>query len=546
MSKYFPMQMQVDAGQLRYEDGSEVVLWGSNFQPNLYWEYKFRMEHMGIPMTSEVMKLMCDDGFMDLKKMGFDVIRCHLSPSDFTDSEGNLVENIWLDLLGYMISEARKNDIYVYITFINQMEYGFIENSFINRYSREDWIFNSECVKKIEKMVHQLLNWANPYNGIQFKNDKTVCILELINEPEYLTYDQMINNDFYKTEFSLWVDQNGGAFNDYYFSKYRYTKVKQFINSLYQLIREEGARQPVVWNCNWPRMIDSRRDVFSAIADSHAEVVSFCLYPGQDEVGDPFIENPADTSGKNYLPFLKHCFDDYDHLGWLKSEAFSKKAKCVYEFETMYNNTNSYIHTAMAKLFRALGVQIAASWTHCFNVYSSHMGCAHNLNLKTTPKKAAGFIVASRVFRLLPCNFEFNSSNLESDISDQYALSFDHDVSMVCCGDELVYSGNLDWCPIDLPSLPKKIIGYGDSPFVTCNSTGLYFIDVGKDSVQVELLPQAQFVREAWRWHADGELVTYLDNEKPISFSLKLPGWQDILLKEVPGLFEIPLEQQPI
>ena len=157
MSKYFPMQMQVDAGQLRYEDGSEVVLWGSNFQPNLYWEYKFRMEHMGIPMTSEVMKLMCDDGFMDLKKMGFDVIRCHLSPSDFTDSEGSLVENMWLDLLGYMISEARKNDIYVYITFINQMEYGFIENSFINRYSREDWIFNSECVKKIEKMVHQLL-----------------------------------------------------------------------------------------------------------------------------------------------------------------------------------------------------------------------------------------------------------------------------------------------------------------------------------------------------------------------------------------------------
>ena len=93
----------------------------------------------------------------------------------------------------------------------------------------------------------------------------------------------------------------------------------------------------------------------------------------------------------------------------------------------------------------------------------------------------------------------------------------------------LWYAVVMSWCilgiwigVIDLPSL-QKIIGYGDS-FVTCNSTGLYFIDVGKDSVQVELLPQAQFVREAWRWHADGELVTYLDNEKPISFSLKLPG----------------------
>ena len=140
--------------------------------------------------------------------------------------------------------------------------------------------------------------------------------------------------------------------------------------------------------------------MFSVQLQTHAEVVSFCLYPGQDEVGDPLWRIRL-ASGKNYLPFLKHCFDDYDHLGWLKSEAFSKKAKCVYEFETMHNNTNSHIHTAMAKLFPALGVQIAASWTHCFNIYSSHMGCAHNLNLKTTPKRLQDCSKSS--FQFLPC-----------------------------------------------------------------------------------------------------------------------------------------------
>ena len=67
MNNKFPMKMSVKDGVLLYEDGSEVTLWGDNFQPNLYWEYKFRMEHMGIPMTSDIMKSMCDDGFRDLK-----------------------------------------------------------------------------------------------------------------------------------------------------------------------------------------------------------------------------------------------------------------------------------------------------------------------------------------------------------------------------------------------------------------------------------------------------------------------------------------------
>ena len=66
-------------------------------------------------------------------------------------------------------------------------------------------------------MVHQLLNWVIRITGFNSKMIRQ-SVLELINELEYLTYDQMINNDFNKTEFSIWIDQNGGAFNDYYFS----------------------------------------------------------------------------------------------------------------------------------------------------------------------------------------------------------------------------------------------------------------------------------------------------------------------------------------
>ena len=92
---------------------------------------------MGIPMTSDIMKSMCDDGFRDLNKMAPNIIRCHLTPSDFTDSNGTLLIQC-IDLLGYLIDQASRNGIYVYLTFMNQMEYTFVKDSFVPKYSREE------------------------------------------------------------------------------------------------------------------------------------------------------------------------------------------------------------------------------------------------------------------------------------------------------------------------------------------------------------------------------------------------------------------------
>ena len=541
MRNRFPMKMSVHEGVLHYEDGSEVVLWGNNFQPNLYWEYKFRMEHMGLPMTARVMKEMCDDGFQDLQRMDCDVIRCHLTPADFTDSDGNLVDTMWLDMLGYLVHKARENGVYVYITFLNQMEYVFVKDSFVPKYSREEWIFDPDCVAKTQHMIRQLINWTNPYNGRKLKDDDAICVWGLINEPEYSTYAQMREHPVQQRQFKAWVNANDAVYNEVDYTQYRQGVVKNYIDAMCDLLHGEGAEQPVVWNCNWPRMIDGRHDVFEAIADSKADAVAFCLYPGQDDVGEPFIEHPADLSGHNYLPFLKKCFDEELSLGWLRDPLFAKKAKMVYEFETMYNEKSSYLHPAIAKLFRALGVQMATMWTHCFNIYSAHMGCSHNLNLKTTPKKAVGYIIAGQIFRELPRGFEFSTL---SDYDDQFngvALSFEHDLSMAYLNDCFYYSGDLSWCPIDLPEFPKKIIGYGSSPWVACNSKGLYFIHVDDHVVQIELYPQARPVRDAWQWHADGGLVTEVDVETAIPFRLKFPGYQPIELTDMPGTYSFPL-----
>ena len=539
MMHKFPMKMRVRDGVLLYEDGSEVVLWGNNFQPNLYWEYMFRMQHLGIPMTLEVMKEMCDDGFRDLKKMGCDVIRCHLTPSDFTDDEGNLVENMWLEMLGYVVAKARENGVYVYITLVNQMDFALIEDSFIAHATREEWIFNPETVQKTQRYIRQLLNIRNPFTGIAFKDDPTIAVWGLINEPEYLDYREMQDDPVQKALFFQWLEKQGFPKNEAYFSKYRYEVVRDYIDGMHNLLREEGALQPVVWNCNWPRMINGRREVFRAIADSKADAVSFCLYPGQDDVADPFVKNPADLSDRNYLPFLQHCFDDYDHLGWLRDPQFAGKAKLVYEFETMYNAESSYLHPAMAKLFRALGVQMATMWTHTFNIYAPYQGGSHILNLKTTPKKAAGYIIAGEVFRHLPRGFEFKTDSATQDVFDEFALSFEHDLSIVSSSDEFIHSGDAVWCPVGLPESPKKIIGYGNSPFVNYEGKGLYFIEITENDVQIEIYPHARFVRNWWEWHADGKLVVELDDETAFPFELNLPGHDPIKLNVTPGVHTV-------
>ncbi|VGO19002.1 hypothetical protein SCARR_01056 [Pontiella sulfatireligans] len=537
----FPMAMTVRDGVLRYEDGTEVVLWGSNFQPNLYWEYKFRMEHLGLPMTLETMQTMCDDGFKDLAIMGCDLIRCHLTPADFTDADGNLVDTLWLDMLGYMVAKARENNVYVYITFMNQMEYVFLEDSFVPKYTCEQWIFNPDCVAKTQNMIQQLVNWTNPYNGLKLKDDKAIAVWGLINEPEYSTFTQMREHPEQKALFCAWTEKEGAAFNDIHYARYRYGVVKTYIDSMHNLLRAEGAQQPVVWNCNWPRMIDGRRDVFTAIADSKADAVAFCLYPGQDDVGDPFMEHAADMSDKNYLPFLKYCFEDYYHLGWVRDPQFAGKAKLVYEFETMYNEKSSYLHPAMAKLFRALGVQMAAMWTHCFNIYSAHMGCSHNLNLKTTPKKAVGYIIAGQVFHHLPRGFEYKTLSDVHDVFGAFALSYEHDFSVASTPDLFIHSGDVSWCPVEVPTMPARIIGYGSSPLVSYKGQGLYIIDIEARTIRIDLYPHARFLREAWQWHADGRLVTELDEETAVPFELRIPGFEPIVFKKPPGTYTFRL-----
>ena len=108
------------------------------------------------------------------------------------------------------------------------------------KYSREEWIFDKSCVDKTKNMVCQLVNWTNPYNQIKLKQDSTICVWELINEPEYLTYHQITLDADLAEDFKAWADENRVSPDDINFSKFRYLRVKEYIDSFHQLLREES------------------------------------------------------------------------------------------------------------------------------------------------------------------------------------------------------------------------------------------------------------------------------------------------------------------
>ncbi|MHC4251303.1 MAG: glycoside hydrolase 5 family protein, partial [Planctomycetota bacterium] len=504
----FPQRMHVRNGVLYYEDGSEVALWGVNFQPCLYWEYRAFMGRRGVPMEIGAIRKTTDESLDEVVKMGGDVIRAHLTPADFTDSGGNLVDNIWLDALDYMIAAARRRKVYVYLTFLNHMNSVFVKGSFAAASPRHEWTTDPAFIAKSRNYIRRLLDHENRYTRVRLKDDPVVAVLGLINEPRYPDYNDpkaKRNNEL----FQAWRTKHGKPDGRESYADYRRVTVKQYIDDMRDLVRKTGAQQPVVWNCNWPGMIRGREDVFQGIAESKADAVAFCLYPGQSRCKSPPWANPEDLSVHNFLPYIEREYKVKSRLGWIREDRFRSKAKMVYEFETWYNYT-TYTYPALAKVFRSLGVQIAPMWTYTLTNHAVYKGGSHTLSLKCTPRKAASFAVAGEVFRGTERLVPYRTSAVDEDVFDGCALSFKRDLSVAAFGKTYIHTGDVTDEPIPPPAEPRRIVGYGSSRFVKYEGAGIYFISIGDDRIDIEIMPHASFKRERWRPNRTKEPVTAL------------------------------------
>lgn len=519
-------------GVLYFEDGTEVALWGVNVQTPLSWEYNGRLKHVGVPQTAEALKAITARNLDHMPLLGVGIIRIHLLPADFSGPDGEIRDTIYLDVLDDLLARCRDRGVYVYLTLMNEMNDRFCDDSFVVGHERTQWVFNPALAAKSRRYVSEFLRRKNRYTGVRYADDSTIAVIEIINEPGYPTLHDLRSEANLKAcaeAFDAWrSEQHGDATPESMFAIYRYERLLKYLNRMCATVRGTGCPAPVVWNLNWPRMINNHEDVFQAAADSDVDGVSFCCYPGQSDVANPFWKNPADLSEKNYLPYLQTCYTEYAYLRWVLGRRFEKKAKLVYEFESMYNHS-AYLYPAMARLFRSLGAQIATMWQYTLSPVAEYRAGSHYLNAYCTPRKAVSCRIASRVLAATPRYAPFDIKAKTEMVGPKWAVSFDRNLCLWRGDGLFLHSGKVDWNPLGPLGAPKVIVGCGSSPIVTYDGTGQYVLELEGNQAELLILPDVRYAYPPWQTKGAKPLerVCELDAEAVHVFELRLEGWTD-------------------
>ncbi len=455
------------------------------------------------------------------------MIRIHLSPADYADADGNLLENEWLDMLDYTMAECHRRGIYINLGLLNHLGGDRGTDAIMGGAMRDDKLAAMVVPEKIratENYIRQLANRKNPYDkGRVYKEYPGWIIAEIINEPNF-PKSKPSRDEFPDSVrvYEEWLSANGKTDGPDAWKSFKKESIQAYINRMDQLLYDERVPAISCWNLYWSQGPKHQGwEAFDAVAETSIPVVSFSTYPGQ---GDSGKGKQMDLSDKNYLPYLKQSYEERDWQGWLREDRFKgKKAVIVYEYEA-WHNQSVYIYPAMAKYFRAQGAQVATMWTYYLNEEGSETRRTHphNLNLVTTPRKAASFMVAGRTFKETPRYVAYKSTEEDADRFGNVAFSFPLDLSAYATGDLLIHADDLNDKFIELPRVPKQIVGYGSSPFVQYQGTGMYFLksvfEDGRFSNRwtLKILPNVTF---------GGEDYPVIDVEKKFPFTLRLPGF---------------------
>lgn len=552
--------MHVSDGVLYYEDGEEVALWGVNYYAPFNHNY-VNLRELGMNHKEVI-----DEDIRHFVRMGVDVVRLHVYDRTISDKNGNLVSNERVELMDYIVAKCGEAGIYVFITpiawWLDVEQQLILDKSyaywcigaqrnfgFSNFYSKEAFFWDEDAIAAQENYFAQFAGHVNKYTDIAYGNDPAICLFELINESVFRPYqlvkkyglpptpDKMEQyqlaseeeNEKLLKKYHQWLSERGLEDKEESYSIFREELVKKYINRMIGVMRTAGCRQPIGVNvgtasCPAGSKID---DIVEGVASSEAEVVTFARY-----VGGPGCSLGQDSSQVNLLPKLGN---------WRYDARLRGKAKVIYEFEAI-TNIRPYIYPAMARAMRYSGAQIATMFT-----YDPAPIAAYNtgwvlqlLNFAYTPQKAIDFMIGREAFHRLKRGSEYSTPE-DDQRFDRFAVSFSSAFSLMNTGDVYMYSNTI---PADKekelqkpqPEV-RKIVGYGTSPLVEYDGEGIYFVEIEKDTVSLEVFPDVVVLGNLWHGKVeDREFANrYMDIRKTAPVleqraqthwvTLKIPGW---------------------
>jgi len=113
--------VSVKDGVLQWQNGSEVALFGVNYSAPFAYGYR-SIERVGVDHRAAI-----DMDVDHIARLGLDAYRVHLWDRLLADKEGNLQDNIHLQLFDYLLLRLKEKGIKVIITPIGWWGSGYPE-----------------------------------------------------------------------------------------------------------------------------------------------------------------------------------------------------------------------------------------------------------------------------------------------------------------------------------------------------------------------------------------------------------------------------------
>lgn len=410
--------MRAVDGVLRWtDDQSEVALFGVNYYPPFSLDYQ-ALKARGIDIRAAIR-----EDLAHFQRLGIHCLRLHTFDREFSDQDGNFIDNEHVELLDYLIAECGKRNLYVVLTPIcwwgspNSTPFPFAK-----RYKHiRDMVSRPEAQEQQARFLTQFGRHVNRYTGKTYAEDPIIPVFELINEPHYpkeMTEQQVVD----------------------------------YINKLADAMRASGTTKPIFYS-TW-------KNQHKACQQARIDGVTHSWYPSglvnKRELRNDYLSRVHD------FPALRH-------------PELDKRAKMIYEFDCA-DILNPTMYPAMARTFRSVGVQIAAMFQYdplrLADVNTSWP--THYLNLACTPGKAISFAIAARAFQRIPRNSRFSPETNRTFFDVR--LSHEQRLAELVTETEFLYANDTTTRP-PAPEKLTTIYGCGSSTVVSSTGNGTYFLD---------------------------------------------------------------------
>jgi hypothetical protein len=448
-------------GIMRWEKTKEEVKgFGVNYTMPFAHAYR-SAQRMGIDPKTAI-----DKDVYHFSRLGFDLYRVHVWDTEISDTLGNLLDNEHLKTFDYLLWKLKQAQINSVITPIAFWGNGWPEPDtkspgFSAKYGKSDCLTNPDAIKAQKNYLEQFLNHVNPYTGVAYKEDPNIIAFEISNEPHHRGDGKTVTN---------------------------------FIKGMVKAIKKTGTKKPIFYNMS--HAVQFMEDYFKGGVQGG----TFQWYPTGLGYG-------KELSG-NLLPNVNDYNMPFDSI-------FKKHhgAKLVYEFDAA-DVGRSYIYPAMARSFREAGIQIGTHFAYdpTFLAPFNTEYNTHYMNLNYAPQKALALKICSEVFHEIPVYSDFGAYPNNTSFG-AFKIDYKNDLAEYNTDAKFFYTNSTN-SSVKNESKLMEIAGFGNSPIVSYDGLGAYFLDKLSNGVwRLEVMPDAVWVDNLFGRNSPNKTVAVINWE---------------------------------